>query len=483
MTPSSEHLRLTLTLPGSASLGAFQAGAVSALSLIISTLRDRGHKLSVDAIGGSSAGSIVGMLFGHCLLTGRDTARLMRGAWVDEIDVGLLQSGNRALLGFEELKKDFSEFLRDKDRFPTGSTKSLDGPLELQVGLTSLQGYIKSVSTEGAESASLTYADWAGFKLEPEGTVDALIEPDGRSVLDTVLASAAHPGAFAPRLVDRSDDADSYREDGIENFPDSGLLWYTDGGLVESRPIGRVLEAGRRIADGAEGQRLHLVIDPRSSGVSGNKQWSNTDTQKSWIDGLRRSLSILPTQALHDDLRQVATINERIARVDELLAILDGTDAASAFDGGRADLEQTLSRLANSDGKEVVTVEMITPLILTDQADEGVSDLLAGDFVGAFGGFLNQEVRRSDFNLGWKSTRAWAEQTLGTYGYDNDDVQSVLDVLDEHDEHNWADVTPDGDGIDQLSVLDRWRLASLALRAAGQLVGEALPMPSFGGDK
>ena len=70
----------------------------------------------------------------------------------------------------------------------------------------------------------------------------------GSSPLDFVLASAASPGGFAPQLLDRSADADGYRGRGIENFPESGTLWYTDGGLLGSQPLGRVIAAGRSAA-------------------------------------------------------------------------------------------------------------------------------------------------------------------------------------------------------------------------------------------
>ena len=40
----------------------------------------------------------------------------------------------------------------------------------------------------------------------------------------------------------------------------------------------------------------------------------------------------------------------------------------------------------------------------------GVTDLLAGDFIGAFGGFLSRDIRRNDYALGWTAAERWADE-------------------------------------------------------------------------
>ena len=82
-------------------------------------------------------------------------------------------------------------------------------------------------------------------ELELGAGLEQMLEPPRRSPLDFALASAASPGGFAPELLDRRPDADAYERHGIENFPESGHLWYTDGGLLGSQPLGRVIAAGR----------------------------------------------------------------------------------------------------------------------------------------------------------------------------------------------------------------------------------------------
>lgn len=58
-----------MTLPGSASLDAFQAGAIAGVSVGVLALRRCGRSVHLDAVGGSSAGAIVSVLATHALLS------------------------------------------------------------------------------------------------------------------------------------------------------------------------------------------------------------------------------------------------------------------------------------------------------------------------------------------------------------------------------------------------------------------------------
>ena len=139
-----------------------------------------------------------------------------------------------------------------------------------------------------------------------------MLEPPRRSPLDFALASAASPGGFAPELLDRRPDADTYERHGIENFPESGHLWYTDGGLLGSQPLGRVIAAGRALHGGNEdAQGVHLLIDPRSENASLD-MWSDPDGRPSWQAGASRALAILSEQSLFDDLRRIEKDNSRL---------------------------------------------------------------------------------------------------------------------------------------------------------------------------
>lgn len=471
-------LRLSMTLPGSASLGAFQAGAISGVSIGLLALRRCGRAVHLDAIGGSSAGAIVSVLATHALLSGRDVPTLLRRAWVDEVDVGLLRSGDRhAPLGFDGLRSRLYDLLGDEQRHPRDVHAPLSSPVTLQVGLTSLLGFTSRVPTAGAETSALSYADFAEFELTPGSPRDEIFEPSGASPLDAMIASASHPGAFAPRVLDRSDRRGDYEARGVTNFPTSGQLWYTDGGLVERQPIGRVLAAARRRAGNAEGTRLHVVMDPRGSGPSGDAEWLDVESSQSWVAGVRRSLSVLPTQALHDDLRGVAATNRRL---DAVRRLADDLDDKLADEDDRADLRRRLAEAAGVTGKERVDVEMISPLLLATE-DHGVADLLAGDFIGAFGGFLSRQIRRSDYQLGWRASAAWIPDALVRHGCRPDEVDHVQQAMTEFFDNDLDDVFVEEDGTAALTTRERLQLAALAATTGYQLFREAVPTPSLPG--
>jgi predicted acylesterase/phospholipase RssA len=471
-------LRLSMTLPGSASLGAFQAGAMAGVAVGVLALRRCGRSVHLDAVGGSSAGAIVSVLATHALLSGRDAPTLLRRAWVDEVDVGLLRSGGRhAPLGFDELRSRFHDFLGDEDRHPRDVHEPLSSPVTVQIGLTGLLGLTTRVPTAGTESSALSYADFAEFELTPGSPRDEILEPSGASPLDAMIASASHPGAFAPRVLDRSGRRGDYEARGVTNFPASGRLWYTDGGLVERQPIGRVLAAARRRSGNAEGTRLHVVVDPRGSGPSGDAEWRDVEDSKSWVAGVRRSLSVLPTQALHDDLRGVASVNRRL---DAVRRLADDLGSTVADDHERDELRRRLAEAADVTGKELVNVEMISPLLLATD-DRGVADLLAGDFIGAFGGFLSRRVRRSDYQLGWRAASTWIPDALTRHGCRPDEIEHVHRAMTEHLDDELDEVLVEADGVDALSNRERLQLAALAAATGYQLFREAVPTPSLPG--
>lgn len=89
-------LRLSLTLPGGASLGAYQAGAVAALLVAVQELRRRGGAVVVDALGGASSGSLVALFAAQCLLEGLDPDAVLHRAWVERVTLDLLPATDPA---------------------------------------------------------------------------------------------------------------------------------------------------------------------------------------------------------------------------------------------------------------------------------------------------------------------------------------------------------------------------------------------------
>lgn len=475
-TPDLPRLSLTVVLSGGASLGAYQAGALSALVDAVGHLRDRDPDLvRLEGVGGASAGAIVGLLGAHALLTGRDATDLLHSAWVDRVDLGLLLGDDgRSPLAMDDLETGFRDLLVDADPAP-GHRQ--DEPIGVHVALTGLRGLtypIRGLVPDRAVAAS-TYTDWARFVLTPGHDPASLFDPSGRSPVDLVLASAANPGGFAPRLIDRADDADAYADRGIRDFPDSGALWYTDGGLLQSEPIGRVLAAAG-LAHPRDPDRRHatVLVDPRSEGPSAANRWADPDDAPGWAEGLARALSIVPTQILYDDARRVADANERLARAERLVDVLVDhlpdharSDLAELVYDGEGDIDTLVGRavrdVAGLTGKHHVDVDVISPLALVD-GDDDVADLLAGEFLGDFGGFLDRDLRASDFALGRAAAADWLPDALTHAGFPDDLAADVARAVAESSPDGWRDTNAGDVGAGDLPWTSRARLGRLAGR-------------------
>ena len=184
-----------------------------------------------------------GCLTAFSLLEGADGPKLLSQAWVEEVDLSMLEEGDtEGPLSLDGVKDRFPGMLGDAEM---DEDKAQEGPLTMIVQLTGLRGLTYEIPgvRHDRPAAASTFADWQRFELERRGGVEQITEPEGTAPLDFVIASASHPGAFPPRLLDRSEDRDEYEQRGIVDFPEEGKLWYTDGGLVQSEPLGRVIAA------------------------------------------------------------------------------------------------------------------------------------------------------------------------------------------------------------------------------------------------
>ena len=189
---------------------------------------------------------------------------------------------------------------------------------------------------------AVTYADWMQFRLEPGGGMRQLLEPSGASPLEAAMASASHPGAFAPR-VDRRGDREGYEAQGLSNLPRSGWLWYTDGGLVQHEPIGHLLAAARAVDDGADGShRLTLMIHPRSKEPSDAEEWSDRDQEPSWAGASRAGWQSCPSSRfMTTSARSTATTR----RLNWAQALREGVEPHLG-DGAREPLQELLRDIA-----------------------------------------------------------------------------------------------------------------------------------------
>ncbi len=298
-------------------------------------------------------------------------------------------------------------------------------------------------------------------------------------------------------LVDRSDDVDAYSERGIEDLPDDARLWYTDGGLVASQPIGRTFAAGRRL-HGAEprAQHLNLLIDPRSEVSAGQEPWSDPDSKLSWQTGTSRALAILSQQDLFEDLRRIEKDNSRLGWIGDLAESLapalgkgadgklrefiqrvreeredmrsdepevdDSTTDIADMDASEL-LRCALLETAGLQGKQALSLDVISPLILA--GDDDPKSLLAGEFMGDFGGFLSEELRASDFTLGYDAATAWLERGLPECELADSAADGALAAVREAAPPGEAGKRGDAEAGD-LSIADRMQIVRLAAHTA-----------------
>jgi len=474
---------------------------------------EEGQETSVDAIGGASAGALVSFFTAHALLEGLDPEALLHETWVERVSLSLLRGrDSKALLSFDQLRERMPEVLAPDgpaQADPDGIDYRQSRSLALHVQLTGLRGLrypIHGLRRDRPVTAA-TYADWGCFELEPDGGLEQMLTPPGRSPLDFVLASAASPGGFAPRLLDRRPDADAYKSHGIESFPESGHLWYTDGGLLGPQPLGRVISAGRALHGAGEADnRVHLLIDPRSEDASLGR-WSDPDAEPSWQTGASRALAILSEQSLFDDMRRIENDNSRIEWAERLANRLgrylddEATsglrefiteveseraemradedprrrDGPEAVDGEVTELlRRALCEVGGLVGKERISIDVISPLVLADSSDDEVGSLLAGEFMGDFGGFLSRELRASDYALGYQSTIAWLDQGLTAIGFDEETARRTISFVESRRRYDIDDVRSGDARLSDLSLADRFEL----VRLGAHLARYSAPAPS-----
>jgi patatin-like phospholipase len=517
---SPDQLRISVVLSGGASLGAYQAGALAALLVGVQHLqREKQVHVVIDGIGGASAGALVSLLGAYALLEGLDPAEFLHEAWVNRVSLDLLRrQGGEGLLSFARLREDITDFLdlgAYKGHSPDLAQRT---PTGLHVALTGLQGLTYPItSLRGNETfTSVTYNDWGRFVLEPLKGPAQMLEPEGIAPLDFVLASASHPGAFRPALLDRSADAKVYRRLGIDDFPETGSMWYVDGGIAQSEPLGRVLaaarEADRRVDhDSGPYRRAVVLIDPRSEDPSGASTWTDPTQTPKWLYGLSRALEIVPTQVIYDDALRVEKANTRLQWAQALLEALtphlrDAEGSLRAFlervekdraaspkdkahngPSGR-DLDELsvaeLLRIALQDvtglgGKEIVDLNIITPLMLADGDDDEVPKLLAGEFFGDFGGFLDRDIRLSDFLLGYASAEVWLREGLHDTGFDHDALGAMAKEVAGRSPGDWREANKGTVRASKLPWPGRVKLMRLLFDSFRALAADVLDLSAL----
>jgi hypothetical protein len=438
--------RLALVISGAVALGAYEAGVLARLyrdlqAINALAIRARTPRLVIDAVAGSSAGAVTGLLLVQALtldLPPEDFEGIMRRVWVEGLDIlALLEPAEdpaEAIFTQTAIKK-----LMDAVSLapPSGVSRApgaASSLLGLWVTLTNLDGIPYSIPFDQEEAHDnpvtfypLGHRDHDGFVVRGGEVREASlpvyrVKPDGwrdlalsswPHMLAVAQASAAFPIAFRTQRLER----DLTRYKGYREFKDElartdpqlatrlaerATFRYVDGGVFNNRPLGRAIDAvgylERLDPARAADMRTFLVIDP------------DPETPHSIIQLVQRPADAREpgpgvllahlarayfSGALYTDIAEAARVNRRLKIIDEI-----------SSDGGLTDHQRDVVREAfGLQDKRVIILERVPhtlPLI----------DRLAGEFAGHFGGFFAQALRRADFETGEYEARRWLRTWL-----------------------------------------------------------------------
>jgi hypothetical protein len=495
------NLRIGLTISGAVSLGAYEGGALAALLVAVQQM---GGAVALDAVTGASAGAITAVLTARCLLRGVDPLKAMTTSWVElpslarlaadapnsPLSADVLTAGARTLLG------------SGPDGLPEGDARQQED-VHVSLTLASLGGFgyrIKALEHDTPVQA-VTHLDWANFHFTSE-TDDTVYQ----AAAEAALASAANAVGFPPKLLKRSQaDIDRARANGICNPPGPDGAWYTDGGIIENEPFGRLLDVIPKEA--GDENRLLLLVHPHPVSMPGNDLWVDAHHQPRWTRTALRAKKLEGVQSIYDDLRRLEKTNTRLASVEKLVAKVDkamagtgdgprqelasalravlvelhdehvaineeigrrapgpdtATDALRPADGGDdlADLlRAAIQEATGLGGKRPVKVEIVSPAL--DHSGLSSEKLLAGERLGHFFGFLDERFRRNDFAVGYRNMRSFLEKTLPKHGAGDGLERALTEVDARFKDLGWPPYDLGGADLDDLGWRDKFRLLRL----------------------
>ena len=471
-----------MTISGAISLGAYEAGALAALlTAVQANCADQTDPpLRVDAIGGASAGSITAVLAARILLGGVDPIDTMQAAWVDRARLSSMFRG--AWFGSPLNIKNNLKLTEDLfDPAHDSPERRQMADVRVSLAISNLRGLdygISRLSSDGKRKTGVashtihaaTYLDWQKYLFAHDPPrLDQFRTPRGASPLNYALASGSNEFGFAPYWLDRA--SRPYRDAGLSNYPtDSKGFWFTDGGTVDNEPLGRTIDLTAEVdapatTQSSDFRRLHLLIHPHpvAPAPSQSKAWANDQNRPYWSSVLLRGLSQQRYQSLYADMDRAEKVNSHILWMQELVDKIKELVPESEqprwqeeletyvgqVDSDKTNMRKSVNRSANPvpvearsfedalwsalarasgiAGKKVIGIESVSPLLLIGHGDKTtkVEDLLAGELLGAFGGFLDIALRQSDFLLGYQSMRIWLKDGLIRYGLDSASVEAA----------------------------------------------------------
>lgn len=247
----AQQIRMALVLTGGVSLAVWMGGVVAEIERAVEGRGMYGAlcaltktTITVDVVGGSSAGGINGAMLGLALARGSDTATV-RDVWVRAAALGELLRDPASELSVASLLRGDGYFLPQLravfERLYRDGHQPADAPLEVLLTGTLLDGVQMQVKDDfGATFTDNIHRAIFRFRCDPETGVDDFADPlivDKLAI--TARATSSFPGAFEPTLCPVGTTIDGVDLTGHTNFPTTRYV--IDGGVLMNKPLSPVL--------------------------------------------------------------------------------------------------------------------------------------------------------------------------------------------------------------------------------------------------
>ncbi|XXX72467.1 patatin-like phospholipase family protein [Sorangium sp. So ce134] len=319
--------RLSITISGAVSLGAYEAGVLYEVIKAIGehnenpdTRRNPAERIEIDVLTGASAGGMTASVAAQVMLAGADRMRSATDnpfylPWVKEADILDFLSGTPetdpprlSILSSSIIDRIAVRHLVDA---PAGARHPATPEAGVRLGLAmaNVNGVDYSVPTRNpngqGEFTYTRFQDEFVWHLRQPGSAE------WTAVREAAIACGSFPIAFRPRRIWRT--KEDYPGAAPQNFPAGARLFtFVDGGMFQNEPLGLAKALVNEIdAHENVGSRFYLYISPEPK--TGVAMLQDIQADKPTIGRMLVALPILwIMQALSQDWVRIQQVNGRI---------------------------------------------------------------------------------------------------------------------------------------------------------------------------
>jgi len=261
--------KIALVLGGGVSLGSYIGGAVSELlhAFRNNSLRSDGGPVRVHVITGTSAGAINAALAARTLAVNPELLPWIERAWVEIAAAEHLLNPDRPdRRGWldDSALEDLSRALVTADPASDDAFDRVAGdPLRVGLTLANLYGVRYDMpygflNVPERSFGTRRHADAVTFEFTRRGT--GADDPDWEALRRAALASSAFPFAFPVRSLVRS--RADYPGATLPPGGDDLTMWYLDGGLFDTAPLGLAKRLVEREPGFRDDDWRYVLVEP-----------------------------------------------------------------------------------------------------------------------------------------------------------------------------------------------------------------------------